>query len=264
MRHDQTKDCGHPHEDADVSRATAELRQMVEQCILHNEEHARSCRLWAGRARDAGFTEPGLGLEQFASDIAEQNNRLIKIGEIIAASTLVRDTERVVPIISIVGASNSGKTTFLENLIPELASRGYRVGAVKHDVHGFEMDREGKDTWRLQRAGAEAVAISSPGRFASIRSTRGELCLEEIAARFFWTEDIVITEGFKRAGFPKIEVFRSAIAQRPVCGPDDNLIACVTDDAVDAGVPLFSTSDVRGVAEFIEYRYLPGGKKVSL
>lgn len=167
----------------------------------------------------------------------------------------------MLPIISIVGASNSGKTTFLENLIPELASKGYRVGAVKHDAHGFEMDREGKDTWRLQRAGAEVIAISSPNRFASIRSTDGEISLEEIAARFFWTEDIVITEGFKRAHFPKIEVFRSAVEQNPICGPGDNLIALVSDDAKQAQVPIFSTSDFKGVADFIQTRYLKDRKR---
>ena len=76
----------------------------------------------------------------------------------------------MLPIISIVGASNSGKTTFLEKLIPELASRGYRVGAVKHDAHGFEMDREGKDTWRLRGAGRRGhrhfLARTSLLRFA--------------------------------------------------------------------------------------------------
>jgi len=167
----------------------------------------------------------------------------------------------MLPIISIVGASGSGKTTFLEKLIPELAARGYRVGAVKHDAHGFEMDREGKDTWRLKRAGAEVIAISSPAQFASIRSTEREMSLEEIAGRFFWSEDILITEGFKRAHYPKIEVFRSALEPKPICGPGDNLIALVSDDAVDIQIPKFSSTDWRGVAAFIEKRYLRDKKK---
>ena len=167
----------------------------------------------------------------------------------------------MLPIISIVGASNSGKTTFLEKLIPELASRGYRVGAIKHDAHGFEMDREGKDTWRLRRAGAGVIGISSPDQFASIRKTDGEMSLEEIAARFFWTEDILITEGFKREHFPKIEVFRSVVESKPICGPHDNLIALVSDDGVDAQVPVFSFSDWRGLADFIENRYLKSKRK---
>jgi molybdopterin-guanine dinucleotide biosynthesis protein B len=167
----------------------------------------------------------------------------------------------MLPIISVVGASNSGKTTFLEKLIPELTARGYKVGVVKHDAHGFEMDREGKDTWRLKRAGAGVVAISSRDQFASIRRTDAEMSLEEIAARFFWAEDILITEGFKRARFPKIEVFRSAVEPKPICGQGDNLIALVSDDAVDAQVPGFSFADWRGVADFIENRYLKGKKK---
>lgn len=167
----------------------------------------------------------------------------------------------MVPIISIVGASNSGKTTFLERLIPELNARGYRVGVVKHDTHGFEMDREGKDTWRLRKAGAGVIAISSPDQFASIRRTDGEMSLEEIASRFFWTEDILITEGFKRARFPKIEVFRSALEPMPICSTADNLIALVTDDAIDAQVPKFSFADWGGVADLVENRYLRGRKK---
>ncbi|MGO9021143.1 MAG: molybdopterin-guanine dinucleotide biosynthesis protein B [Syntrophobacteraceae bacterium] len=167
----------------------------------------------------------------------------------------------MLPIISIVGASDSGKTTFLEKLIPELAAKGYRVGAVKHDAHGFEMDREGKDTWRLRHAGAEVIAISSPDQLASIRNTDREMSLEEIAGRFFWSEDILITEGFKRAHYPKIEVFRSALEPKPICGPRDNLIALVSDDAVDIQVPRFSSTDWRGVAAFIESRYLRDKKK---
>ena len=167
----------------------------------------------------------------------------------------------MLPIISIVGASNSGKTTFLEKLIPELVAKGYKVGAVKHDAHGFEIDREGKDTWRLRRAGAGVVAITSPDQVAWIRRTYAEMSLQEIAARFFWTEDILITEGFKRAHFPKIEVFRSAVEPKPICGQGDNLIALVSDDTVEAQVPRFSFADPRGVAEFVENRYLKDRKK---
>jgi molybdopterin-guanine dinucleotide biosynthesis protein B len=167
----------------------------------------------------------------------------------------------MLPIISIVGASNSGKTTFLEKLIPELVSRGYKVGAIKHDAHGFEMDREGKDTWRLRRAGAGVIAISSTDQLAWIRRTDSEMNLQEIAARFFWSEDILITEGFKSAHFPKIEVFRSAVEPKPICSSGDNLIALITDDAVDAQVPGFSFSDPSGVADFLEGRYLRDRKK---
>uniref|UniRef100_A0A832A0N0 Molybdopterin-guanine dinucleotide biosynthesis protein B n=1 Tax=Desulfacinum infernum TaxID=35837 RepID=A0A832A0N0_9BACT len=167
----------------------------------------------------------------------------------------------MVPIVCIVGASNVGKTTFLEKLIPALGRRGYRVGTVKHDVHGFHMDREGKDTWRHAQAGAQTIAISSPMRVASIRSVPEELPLEEVVSRYFWDEDIVLAEGFKRSSFPKIELFRPEIEPQPLCSPSDNLIALVSDAAVAMDVPRFAFSDVEGLADFLLSRYLESRKR---
>lgn len=170
----------------------------------------------------------------------------------------------MVPILSIVGSSDSGKTTFIESLIPELNRLGYRVGTVKHDVHGFEMDREGKDTWKHARAGAASIAISSPNQAALIRKTGGEMELDELAARFFWDMDLVLTEGYKRERFPKIEVFRKAVAEAPICGDKDNLIAMVTDDAVETPIPIFGFSEAARMAEFIAARYLRERKRHAI
>ena len=167
----------------------------------------------------------------------------------------------MLPIVCIVGASNSGKTTFLEKLIPELRRRGYRVGTLKHDVHGFEMDQEGKDTWRHRLAGARTVGIASPLMLAAIRETAAEMPLELIAGRYFYEEDILLTEGYKRSHFPKIEVFRSAVEVKPICSPEDNLLAIVTDDLVQLEVPLFRFDEVTGVADLIEDRFLKDRKK---
>jgi molybdopterin-guanine dinucleotide biosynthesis adapter protein len=167
----------------------------------------------------------------------------------------------MLPIISIVGASNSGKTTYLERLIPELRRRGYRVGTLKHDVHGFEMDREGKDTWRHRKAGAQSIAIASPTMLGAIREIDAEMPVEQIAGRYFWDEDILLTEGYKQAHFPKIEVFRSVVASKPLCGPQDNLMAMVTEDQVEPDIPLFRFDEVPRVADLIEERYLKGRKK---
>ena len=76
----------------------------------------------------------------------------------------------MIPIISIVGKSDSGKTTLIEKIIPELNKRGYRVATVKHDVHGFDIDIEGKDSWRHKNSGAHTVVISSPQKIAMIRA----------------------------------------------------------------------------------------------
>jgi molybdopterin-guanine dinucleotide biosynthesis adapter protein len=167
----------------------------------------------------------------------------------------------MLPIICIVGASNSGKTTFLEQLIPELRRRGYRVGTVKHDVHGFEMDHEGKDTWRHRKAGAQTVAIASPLMLAAIREIPAEMSLEQIAGRYFWDEDVLLAEGYKQSHFPKIEVFRSVIEAKPICAPQDNLLAIVTEDQVQLEIPRFRFDDVSGVADLIEERFLKGRKR---
>jgi molybdopterin-guanine dinucleotide biosynthesis protein B len=85
--------------------------------------------------------------------------------------------------------------------------------------------------------------------------------LEELAGRYFWQEDILITEGFKRSRFPKIEVFRSAVEPKPICGVEDNLIAVISDDAPDVPVPVLRFEEVAKAADFIEERYLKGRKR---
>ena len=84
------------------------------------------------------------------------------------------------PIISIISKKRSGKTTLLEKLIPELKQRGYRVGIVKHDIHGFDIDHKGKDTYRHKAAGATAVAISSPWKISLIQDVEKELSLRQV------------------------------------------------------------------------------------
>src|SRR5512147_944366 len=114
----------------------------------------------------------------------------------------------MIPIISIVGKSDSGKTTLIEKLVPELTRRGYRVATIKHDVHGFEVDREGKDSWRHKQAGAHTVIISSPEKLAIIRDVDHDADLAELRDRYVQDVDIILSEGFKRNQQPKIEVFR--------------------------------------------------------
>lgn len=167
----------------------------------------------------------------------------------------------MIPIISIVGKSNSGKTTLLEKLIPALKKRGYRVGTIKHDVHGFEMDREGKDTYKHFHSGADAVLISSPKKLAVIKRVEHELSLDELVNQFYPDMDIVITEGFKRLDKPKIEVFRSTLNAEPLCTAADNRIALVSDTPLDVDCPRFDTNDVEALADFIEQRFLNSAKK---
>ncbi|MBG0790346.1 MAG: molybdopterin-guanine dinucleotide biosynthesis protein B [Desulfovibrionaceae bacterium] len=158
-------------------------------------------------------------------------------------------------IICIVGKKRSGKTTFLEKLIPELRALGISVGAVKHDAHSFDMDREGKDSWRLKQAGAGTIVVSSPERVAMIRSVDREMTLEEMAGTLFKDKHLVLTEGYFNADHPKVEIHRGDAHEHPLCDrhnqAEKKLIAMVTDQDVDADVPKFDPEDAKGVAAHI-------------
>jgi molybdopterin-guanine dinucleotide biosynthesis protein B len=172
----------------------------------------------------------------------------------------------MIPIVSIVGKSDIGKTTLIEKLLPELTGRGYRVATVKHDVHGFEVDREGKDSWRHKKAGAHTVVISSPQKIALIRDVEKDLTLEEIRGRLIQEVDLILSEGYKKDVQPKIEVFRKGKYPDLLCTLEDNLIAIASDQTFEIGVSSFSLDDVKGVADFIEKTFLAAkkGKEVIL
>jgi molybdopterin-guanine dinucleotide biosynthesis adapter protein len=162
------------------------------------------------------------------------------------------------PVISIVGKKRSGKTTLLEKLIPELKLRGYRVGTVKHDSHGFDIDHEGKDTYRHKACGAEAVMISCPWKLSLIKDTSEEVPVTHLVSRYMNDMDIVLTEGYKRAGMPQVEVFRCTAHDAPlhVKGEESSLIAVLSDRPVDLGVPNLDIDNVQALADLIVERYL--------
>ncbi len=158
-----------------------------------------------------------------------------------------------VPIVSLVGKSGVGKTTALEQILREIKRRGYNVGTVKHDTHGFEIDRPGKDTWRHAQAGSDVVVISGPQKMALIRRVEGEMSLEKIVP-LMGDVDLVITEGYKRGDKPKIEVTRQAWGTELLCQAEE-LIAIMTDYPVDMPVPQFALEDAAGVVDLLEKLY---------
>ncbi|MBM3299265.1 MAG: molybdopterin-guanine dinucleotide biosynthesis protein B, partial [Deltaproteobacteria bacterium] len=112
----------------------------------------------------------------------------------------------MIPIVSIVGKSDTGKTTLLEKIVKELTSRGHRIATVKHDAHSFEIDHKGKDSWRHKQAGAVISVISSPGKIAVVADSDHDHSLAEIREKYVLGADLIITEGYKREVHPKIEV----------------------------------------------------------
>ena len=153
------------------------------------------------------------------------------------------------PVITFVGLSGTGKTTFLEKLIPVLKDRGLRLAVLKHDAHHFEMDHPGKDTYRFSAAGADVVAISNREKFAMIEQPPAELSLEEIISRLPEV-DLVLTEGYKKNDRPKIEIHRAEL-NRPLIAEPGELLAVMTDEPLPVSVPQLPLTDAAGCADLI-------------
>lgn len=158
------------------------------------------------------------------------------------------------PILSFVGRSNSGKTTLIERVIPELTRAGYRVATVKHAGHGFELDTEGKDSWRHKQAGASTVVVVSKGSMAMFADVSKEMNVEEVRDRFLDNQtDLIIAEGWKSEGYPKIAVVREQFEEVNVSL--DGLLAIVSIKPIEAPVPCIDRNDVATLAKLIIQHY---------
>jgi len=163
----------------------------------------------------------------------------------------------MIPIVSIVGKSNVGKTTLVEKILRELRSRGLRVATIKHDAHSFEIDHEGKDSWRHKQAGSTMTVISSPSKLALVTDTDKDLTLSEIRERFIRDVDLIVTEGYKSESHPKIEVFRSELRREPLCTDDESLVAIAGDPPhPPQNIPVFDLDRPERLCDFIVERFL--------
>lgn len=154
------------------------------------------------------------------------------------------------PVVSVVAKSGTGKTTFLEKLIPALRARGLRVGVLKHHGHPTPFDVPGKDTYRLAQAGADVVIGASAVQVAIFRQEDGAADLDAVIARHAAGLDLVLTEGYKRGSSPKIEVHRAERSRELLCQPQE-LLALVTDTPWPLPVPQFGLEDADRVADFL-------------
>lgn len=156
-------------------------------------------------------------------------------------------------LVAVVGKSDSGKTTLIEKLVPELIRLGLRVGTIKHDAHSFEIDHPGKDSWRHGQSGAAAYVIASPERLAYIARLDGEMPLDAIARRYFTGFDLVVAEGYKRTSPHRVEIFRAGAGyDAPLCGPGEAL-ALVTDAPLEHE-HRFGLDEAREAAQFLAAR----------
>ena len=167
------------------------------------------------------------------------------------------------PTISIVGKSESGKTTLIEKLISELRTRGYRVATVKHTNERMTFDKPGKDSWRHIQAGSEVTVISSSNQLVLIKPLTQDANLGNIVQLLGEEYDIILAEGFKQSDTPKIEVHRKAIG--PPLTKVKKLIAIATDEPLQVKTRQFSLQDIKGLTDLLEDGFIkPQGKRISI
>ena len=152
------------------------------------------------------------------------------------------------PVISITGWSGSGKTTFLEKLLPCLKKKGLRIACLKHDAHHFEVDKKGKDSYRLTRAGADMTGLFSADRGVWMENRPVDLARMLQAVH---DVDLILLEGGSETVYPKILVYREAL-KRGMRVPAEKCLAVISDDPVNGARRHFSFDETEKAAEFIE------------
>lgn len=169
----------------------------------------------------------------------------------------------MIPVVSVVGSSKAGKTAFLEKAVSGLKDRGYRVAVIKHDSHRFDIDHPGKDSWRMTEAGADVVAISSSEKAALIRKTNEEMTLDRLMDIVMDDIDIIMTEGYRGADTPKVEVHRRGVSDKILCSKKE-LLALVTDRRIDMDVPQFDFDNAGDIVDIIEKKFLSQPKNEEI
>lgn len=158
-------------------------------------------------------------------------------------------------VFGIAGWSGMGKTTLLERLVPELVRRGLRVSLIKHSHKAIEIDRPGKDSYRLREAGCSEVLLMGAERWALMHELRGapEPPLADLLGRL-QDCDLVLVEGFKHGDFPKLEVWRPAVGREPLWPQWPGIVGIASDGALPAAavaaVARLELGDTAAIADF--------------
>ncbi|HHF3092189.1 TPA: bifunctional molybdopterin-guanine dinucleotide biosynthesis adaptor protein MobB/molybdopterin molybdotransferase MoeA [Vibrio diabolicus] len=159
-----------------------------------------------------------------------------------------------IPILGFAAYSGTGKTTLLEALLPKLTEAGLRIGMLKHAHHNFDVDKPGKDSYRLRKAGASQMLIASRNRFALMTETpEAEAEFEYLLTRFDEDKlDVVLVEGCKNIAFPKIELHREEVGKPWLYPHDENIIAIASDSGeLDSELPQMNINDLDAIAQFV-------------
>ena len=159
-------------------------------------------------------------------------------------------------VVCVVGRDGSGKTRIIEGIAREMKARGHRVATVARSAEGPALESVTKDAERYASAGSDMIVIGSPDAVTSVRRVDEEASLDELIWTVGEEYDLVLAEGFRESGFPKIEVHRAAVGGGLICRKDE-LLALASDTPVDIDVPQFGLDDAAGLADLIEAKVLP-------
>ena len=163
-----------------------------------------------------------------------------------------------IPLLGFAAFSGTGKTTLLEKIIPKLVEKGLRIALIKHSHHDIEMDKPGKDSYRLRQAGASQVVLAGTHRsvcFHEYDKVHDSQLIEQLALLNTRSLDLVLVEGYRDEAFPKIEIHRCVLKKPFLHLTDVNIIALVCDQHIDAqGLPFFNLSALDALVEFILQR----------
>lgn len=168
-------------------------------------------------------------------------------------------------LFGLAGWSGSGKTTLMTRLIPRLVALGLRVSTIKHAHHAFDVDKPGKDSHAHREAGATEVLVSSATRFALMHELRdaAEPGLAALVGRLD-AVDLVLVEGFKRDGHPKLEVHRPAVGKPPLWPEDPAIVAVASDAPLPACPhPVLDLNDIETIVSLVEDRAIPVERLIS-
>jgi molybdopterin-guanine dinucleotide biosynthesis protein B len=160
------------------------------------------------------------------------------------------------PVVCVLGRDGSGKTRVIEGITRELKARGHRLATVARSVEGPALECVTKDAERYASAGSDMIVVGSPDAVTCVRLVDEEVSLDELLWTVGEEYDLVLAEGFRESGFPKIEVHRAAVGGGLICRKDE-LLALASDTPFDIDVPRFGLEDAAGLADLIEAKVLP-------
>jgi len=155
-------------------------------------------------------------------------------------------------IFAFTGISDTGKTRLIQKLVGELKNRGYIVSVIKHCAHGFDLEKQGKDSTKFVEAGSDSVCMYSPDGMVVFQQKKADLDVRKITREYLKCSDFILVEGGRSdKTLKKIEVLRKGVSEEILCPPEE-LVAIVSDFDVGKDIPMFHPEEIENISDFLE------------